>query len=223
MLLCAVLLAPALVAATELPVAPPPPAEPPPADTPSEPPGQAARPHPNPRAQVAYRNFAIAGLAGTPVGLNGAQLDVYPLSQRWIRVGLEAEVGAGDTTVSGVNAALWYGLGGLTAAIQYPGRVTPFVEGRVAGGLLTGSAHGAVTASGTTTAIQGLNANTLLYLGGVEAGVALYTAGRAYLSVSLGWVHPVYLGVNPTALQAGTIKVGSLAVDTFTFKIGLGI
>ncbi|HEY3358136.1 MAG TPA: hypothetical protein VGQ83_33120 [Polyangia bacterium] len=185
--------------------------------------------HANPRLQVSYRRFAVGGIGGADVPLAGGQLDVYPVSGRWVRFGLEAEGGAGDASVLGGNARLWYGLGGLTAGVQLPGRVTPFVEGRFAAGALGGSFTATATVGGTTGTVQGAAA-TLLFVGGVEAGVAVYAVGRTYVSVALGWAHPVFFGPNAAGLQgaaglpsAGTSPVSQVAADVFTFKVGVGL
>ena len=186
-----------------------------------------ARDHANPRLLLSYRRFSIAGLAGfanAPVPLDGGQLDLYLLSRRWIRVGLETELGGGNTGVAVGDVSLWYALGGFTVGIQYPARVMPFVEGRVAVGALGGTFRSGTTFTGQVAAASGDRAATLLYLGGVEAGIGVYTLGRAFVSISLGWAHPVYLGVDPVDLASNsTLRPVLRGADTFTFKVGLGI
>ena len=215
---------PGLCAASEppLPDYGPPVAEAPAADVAREGPGPSA-PHANPRFKLAYRRFAISGPDGNPITLDGGQLDVYPLSRRWLRLGIEAEGGRGSSDTEQVTARLWYALAGLTAGLQYPARVTPFVEGRVAVGALGGSLSGAATIGGAAVATQGLSATTLLYLGGIDVGVEVYAAGRTYLTVALGWVHPVYYGLSTVAVQStGSTQTTRIAADAFTFKIGAG-
>jgi hypothetical protein len=200
----------------------PPVAEPPAADVARA----GARPkatHANPRLKLSYRRFAVNGPDGDPIALDGGQLDVYPLSMRWLRLGLEAEGGRGSSDTERVTASLWYGLVGVTAGIQYPARVTPFVEGRAAVGALGGSLSGTAVVGGTTVGADGINATTLLYLGGVDVGVEVYAVGRAYVTVALGWVRPVYYGISAVALQAtGATKTTKVAADVFTFKLGVG-
>ena len=52
------------------------------------------------------------------------------------------------------------------------------------------------------------------------------SAGDFFLSAAIGWVHPVYTGLDYTAMQAnpsGGMQLKQVAGDTFTFKVGLGI
>ena len=217
-------LAPAAALASDppLPDYRPPVAEPGDADVTAEHP-RAAAPHANPRIKLSFRQFSIKGPDGNPVTLDGGQLDAYPLSRRWVRLGLEAEAGHGATDTATVTADLWYVLTGLTLGIQYPARVTPFVEGRAALGALGGSLSGAATVASTTVTANGINAVTLVYLGGIDAGVEVYTIGRAYLTVAVGWAHPVYYGLSAIALQTtGATRTTKVAADVFTFKLGVG-
>jgi hypothetical protein len=195
----------------------------PPADTVATDGAKPSGPHANPRMKLSFRLFSINGPDGIPISLDGGQLDVYPLSRRWLRLGLEAEAGRGASDTASVTARLWYAMAGVTAGIQYPARVTPFVEGRAAVGALGGSLSGSATVASTTVSADGINAVTLLYLGGLDAGVELYAVGRAYVTVAVGWVHPVYYGLSTVALQAtGSTRTTKVAADVFTFKIGVG-
>ena len=184
---------------------------------------QPASPHANPRIELSFRRFAVNGPDGNPVALDGGQVDVYPLSRRWLRLGIEAEGGRGSSDTQQVTARLWYGLVGVTAGIQYPARVTPFVEGRAAVGALGGSLSGTAVIGSTSVSTQGLSTTTLLYLGGIDAGVEVYAVGRAYVTVALGWVHPVYYGLSAVVLQTtGSARTTRVGADVFTFKIGVG-
>lgn len=180
--------------------------------------------HVAPRLKVSYRLFSLSGLDGGAMWLHGAQLDAYVLSRRWVRIGVELEGGGGSATLAGTGALLRYGLAGLTAGVQYPARVTPFVEGRFAGGVLSGALDGALTV-GTTT-YTGTTATTWMYGGGVESGIEVYVYRRAYLSGAVGWMHTTWHGVDVPAMmqnpQAG-MAYTDLAGDTITLKIGGGI
>lgn len=181
--------------------------------------------HENPRLKLSYRGWSIGNLDGTQVPLKGGQLDVYPLSRRYVRLGIELEGGGGDASLAGAAASLWYGMVGLGAGFQYPARVTPFVEGRFAAGLLGGHYHGTVAAAGASMAVD-TTAATPMYVGGIDAGIELYTVGRLYLSAAVGWAHPVYAAPDLTAMQqnpGGGIQLRQLPADTFTFKLGIGI
>lgn len=182
--------------------------------------------HANPRLKLSFRSFGVTNLDGSAVSLKGGQVDLYPVSRRFFRMGIEAEAGSGDTTLSGSTANLWYGLGGVTAGFQYPARVTPFVEGRFAAGALGGSFSGTIANVGGQAISGTTSATTFLYVGGVDAGVEVYTVSRLYLSAAIGWAHPVYTGFDYAAMQqnpSGGMQVKQIAADTFTFKLGIGI
>ncbi len=110
-----------------------------------------ARPHDDdgdrPRLKLSYRHFAITNLDGSQIPLDGAQLDAYLVSRRWLRIGLVLEGGGGSGSYSGYQANLDYGLVGLAAGVQIPGPITPFVEGRVIGGFLAGQVTGTPAAA----------------------------------------------------------------------------
>ena len=105
--------------------------------------------------------------------------------------------------------------------------MTPFVEGRVAGGILGGKLDAplAIAAAPGVTVNTG-TAATWIYGGGIDAGVALYSVGRAYLSASIGWVRTTWHGIDYTAMSRdplGGMKYKDLTGDSVTFKLGLGI
>jgi hypothetical protein len=189
-------------------------------------PGRAT--HANPRLKLSFRRFSITGPDGNPIVLDGGQMDAYAISRRWFRLGFEAEGGAARTSdvAAGTAGHVWYGLTGLTMGVQYPARVTPFVEGRVAIGALGGTLAGSTVVNGQTYTARGFSAATFMYVYGVDVGIELYAIGRTYLSMAVGWARPTYLGVSladVVAIAGGaTPKSRFLANDTFTFKIGLG-
>jgi hypothetical protein len=182
-------------------------------------------PHANPRLKAAYRLFSVSGLGGAgPIWLHGAQLDAYALSRRWVRVGVELEGGGGGASLAGTTASLSYGLAGLTAAIQYPARVTPFVEGRFVGGVLSGQLDGTLTVGAAS--YSGTSATTWIYGGGLETGVEVYVYNRVYLSAALGWMRSTWHGVDVAATMANPqagMAFKDLTGDSVTFKVGGGI
>src|SRR5439155_1757035 len=114
-----------------------------------------------------------------------------PLHESWAK---SAESVAAEDSV---NVGAWrsdvyamgsvrYGLVGVTAGVQYPARVTPFLEGRFVGGVLEGQLDGALTVGETT--YRGNSATTWIYGGGLETGVEVYLLRRLYLSAALGWM-----------------------------------
>jgi hypothetical protein len=180
--------------------------------------------HDSPRLKLSFRQLWIANLDGSQLPMHGGQLDVYPLSRRWVRLGLELEGGAGSATVDTHGVDLWYGLAGLSLGVQYPARVTPFVEGRFAAGILGGSLAQAVQVS-PGLSLGSASTATYLLTGGIDVGIEVYIAGRFYVSAAIGWVHPVYRGVDYGALTSATpaLVYKDIATDSFTFKLGVGI
>ena len=179
---------------------------------------------PVPRLKASYRLFSISGLQGGQLWLDGAQVDAYALSRRWLRVGVELEGGGGGATFTTTPVKLSYGLMGLNAGIQYPMRVTPFVEGRFVGGILSGQLEGALTVAGTT--YSGQSATTWIYGGGIETGIETYIYGRSYLSIAGGWMRSTWHGVDVLTMMqnpSGGMAYKNLTGDTFTLKVGIGI
>jgi hypothetical protein len=130
---------------------------------------------------------------------------VYPLSW-YVRGGLEAEFDWG-----GGPYQMWLTSVGVVAGVQYPARVTPFLDGRFVAGLVGG-------------VVEGSSAVTWMYGGGIEGGVEIYYARRYYVTLALGWMHPVYHGIDvATQMRTGTIVTRDFANDTLTFKVGLGL
>jgi hypothetical protein len=160
--------------------------------------------HDVPRFKLAYRRLWIAAPDNGTQPFDAVALDFYPLS-RIVRLGIQGEFGWG-----GGDYSLWYFLTGVALGLQYPARVTPFVEGRFVAGVVGGSFMGQAAAS-------------WMYQGGIETGVEIYYASRFYLSAAIGWAHPVYGGVDVAALKQDVIVRKDFANDTVTVKVGLGL
>jgi len=179
---------------------------------------------PTPRLKLSYARFSIGNPDGSAIPLNALHLDAYPISQRWLRGGLEIEAGRGDGTYMGDRAALADYLLGVNAGVQLPGRVTPFVEGRLTGGALTGHTEGPINVAGVT--VTQASATTYLYGWGVDGGAELYVLGRGYLSLSLGWLHTTWRGATdsaPPGASVPNIVLTDVTHDSFIFKAGVGI
>jgi hypothetical protein len=162
--------------------------------------------HVVPRVDLAYRRFTTAGLEGNSLDFNSIELDFYPVSN-FIRFGLDTEGGVGTAY------SAWYLTVGASLGLQYPWRVTPFVEGRFTAGLI-----------GAT--FMGQSAVSYLYVGGLEAGADMYIYSRLHLTAALGWAHPVFSGIDVDYVKAHPMldpQRKDFAADTFTFKIGLGL
>lgn len=163
------------------------------------------RPHDVPRFKLAYRRVWVASPEGPDLPFNVAELDFYPVS-RFVRFGIAGEVGVG-----GGEYGLWYVLTGASLGLQWPMRVTPFIEGRFAAGIIGGS-------------FNGQSALSWVYEGGIETGVEAYYARRFYVSAAIGWARPVYGGVDVAQLnQNQRIVRKDFATDALTFKVGLGL
>jgi hypothetical protein len=164
-------------------------------------------PHAVPRFKLAYRNLVTAGLEGGDLMFHAGELDFYPASH-YFRFGLEAEAGG-----AGGRYDAWYVSTGVAVGVQYPARVTPFLEGRFVAGVLGGTA-------------LGQSAVSYIYTGGIETGVEVYFAGRFYLTGAIGWAHPTYGGVDVASIRqhpGQTPAIKDLSTDSLTFKVGVGL
>jgi hypothetical protein len=179
---------------------------------------------PNPRLTLSYRGFSISNLDATTVPLRGLELDSYFLSIPLLRAGFEFEGGSGQAALSGRTIAVKYGLVGLTAGIQLPTRIAPFVEGRVFAGVLDGSVDQPITIPGTTLAISGTSAATWITGRGVDVGLDLFMIGRLYVSGAVGWLRTTWRGVDyaATMQNPSSLALKDLTSDSFTFRLGLG-
>jgi hypothetical protein len=163
--------------------------------------------HDVPRFKLAYRYLVAAGLEGGDETFHAAVIDFYP-SSGYLRFGLGMELG-----FAGGKYDAWYWAIGGALGLQWPARVTPFVEGRFNAGLLGGTAAGA-------TAIS------WIYTGGIDTGIEVYYARRFYVTAAIGWAHPVYSGVDVGWVKAHpglSPARKDFETDSFTFKVGLGL
>ena len=164
--------------------------------------------HPAPMVKLSYRQFTAPNLDGTTFPFNVIQLDLYPVSMRWFRLGFELEVGISNNQYSTTYAA-----GGISLGVQYPWRVTPFIDGRFIGGVVGGSYMDHLLV-------------TYTWMAGIDVGIELYVVSRLFLSLAIGWVHDVYRGIdidyqklNPLNDPISKMFIG----DSFTFKVGIGL
>ena len=163
------------------------------------------RPHDVPRFKLGYRRTWMAAPEGPDQAFDAGALDFYPVS-RFVRFGISGEFGWG-----GGDYGLWYLMTGASLGLQLPMRVTPFLEGRFAAGIVGAS-------------LMGQSAVSWIYEGGIDTGVEIYYARRFYISAAIGWAHPVYGGVDVAQLNQNQIIVKKdFATDSFTFKVGLGL
>jgi hypothetical protein len=172
-------------------------------------------PHPTPRVKFSYLRH---GLGDVP--MQALHLDLYPLSWRWLRAGVELEAGHGRGSLMGAASSVNYGLVGLNFGLQIPRRVTPFIEGRIAGGIIQTRSNGAMLIPGTPIMVNGGSGSSFLLTRGVDVGVELYTFGHNYVSAAIG--------VQRTSWQVtgfdirDTMVSKRVSYDSFLFKIGIG-
>jgi len=181
-----------------------------------------------PHLKLSYRYFAISNLDASDVPLQGLELDAYPVSGQWGRGGFEVEGGLGHAALNGAGVGVKYALLGVTAGFQYAAPLTPFVEGRLVGGLLSGNPDETLTmgSSPAATTLRSTSAVTWIYGRGIDAGFEVFFVGHAYLSAAVGWLHTTWGGVDyAAALQdpAARLRPKNLEADSFTFKLGIGI
>jgi len=158
------------------------------------------------RFKLSYRYLWTNGLGeGARSDYHVAQLDFYPISSI-VRVGIEAEIGIGVDAYQS-----WFFLTGLSLGVQYRSRVTPFLDGRFAAGIIGGSTRGASLVS-------------WMLVGGIEGGIEVRVAGRFLVHVAIGWAHPVYSGIDLQTLKPGIDPPRKqFDNDTLTVKVGFGL
>jgi hypothetical protein len=183
--------------------------------------------HPTPRLKLTYERFSAGNIDGSPMPLEALHLDMYAVSARWIRGGLDAEGGRGHAHLGDATASVKYGLLGVNAGFQLPGRITPFVEGRAAAGVLAGTLDGSLTIPGSTFVVSDVSVATWMYATGVDAGTEIYLAGRAYVSLGIGWIRTTWGSATYDAMVAsmdgGGLHFQDVRHDSVLFKAGLGI
>jgi hypothetical protein len=181
--------------------------------TPEAPPplpeGRSSAPR-TPRLKVGFRRFtfaqigatAMSGPSGADEPFDVASLDFYPISSSW-RFGLTTQYGWQEGTFrQGGDAfiAQSVSLGG-----QIPGpAVTPFFEAYAGGGYMQRT-H------------AGLNAVATVYGQlGFDVGSELFLARHLCVSAAVGYLHAANGFVKDSVF-------GSFSIDTWSFKLGLGL
>jgi hypothetical protein len=181
---------------------------------------------PTPRLKLSYQHLSTGNIDGSSVPLEALHLDLYPLSWRYVRAGVEVEAGRGHAKLADAGASVKYGLIGVNAGVQFPARITPFVEGRAAAGALGATLDGTVTIPGSTETVSNVSAVTWMYATGIDAGAEIYVVGPAYVSLGIGWVRTTWGAAryNATVASAGgSLKFENVSHDSLLLKAGLGI
>ncbi len=180
---------------------------------------------PTPRLDLSLTSFAIGNGGAATVPLTGLELDLHALSTPWLRGGLTLAAGRGHGAISGADVGVRYGLVGLSLALQFPARVSPFIQGNLAGGLLAGNLDGALSIPGTSVSLTGGSAATWIYTRGADLGVQLYAFGSLHLTASVGWVRATWRDLDTAAMVAArstTLRFKDVTNDSFVSKIGVG-
>lgn len=181
--------------------------------------------HPVPRLKLSLVRFEAGHPAGGTIALQSLHLDMYAFSWRYLRAGIDIEGGLGHTTLAGAGTALHYGLLGASAGFQIPGRITPFIEARLAGGVMGGTIEDTLEIPGTSVTATGLSAATWMWAGGVDVGAELYVLGRSYISAAVGWIRTGWRGAdfNGMGATATGLSFKDVTNDSLMLKLGFGI
>jgi hypothetical protein len=162
-----------------------------------------------PGVLFSWRSFAAVPIGAVPLpghATPSAQhfdvfaAELYPVSNI-LRAGLTSEIGFASNDSAGSHGDFFLAEAG-SAGVQWPMRVTPYVEGSLGLGFLRRS-------------LYNQDILTLLYTGGVDVGVAARLVGKATVAASIGWLRPVY----HVAAGSGHINIYT---DAFTFRLAIG-
>lgn len=171
--------------------------------------------HPAPFMKIGYRRLGLKNLDTTAddFSVNAFELDLYPVSRDYLRVGSELVIGAASGILDGHSTTNWYTTSGWSLGFQYPWRVTPFVDFRFAAGLLGGE-------------VAGKTAITWTWQVGLEGGIELYIVDRTFVSVGFGWVRPTYRGFDLAKSKLFPTQdpdYQDFPTDTWTLRVSLGL
>jgi hypothetical protein len=152
------------------------------------------------RMPAASTTTAPAATGPVAESFESLAIDLYPISW-YLRVGLSTQFGweSGQFMRTGDYFVAESG----SVGVQWPGRFTPFAEALAGGGYMRRRA-GETSTPGAYWQL------------GIDAGVEIYFAGRAYGSLAIGYLHPGNLFFAQKSLE-------SVKVDTWTLKVGVGI
>jgi hypothetical protein len=163
-----------------------------------------------PRLKLGWRRFEFVRIGASntsngvaePESFNNLSVDVYPVS-RTIRVGLTSAFGwqSGKFLVEGD----YFATQTVSLGLQYRdfGRVVPFAEGFAGVGYMRRLQFDRTIP-------------TAFWQFGVDAGAEVYLARVGYVSLALGYLRPI----NGFAKRQ---QFTSVFVDTWSFKLGIGI
>lgn len=164
---------------------------------------------PTAHLQLSYRFLMLADPYGGSLAFHAAQLTGFPVS-RYLRIGLALTAGAAT------RESAWLADLGISVGAQYPWRVSPFIDVAFAIGLV-----GATIVDRSVVSYE--------YRPTVEAGVDVFVARGFHLTIAVGWSHPIYGGVDATAIENAmknhevpNYDVHPVGYDTVTTRVGFG-
>jgi hypothetical protein len=164
---------------------------------------------PTARVEVSYRFLQLADPYGGSLPFHGVEVTGFPYAGIF-RVGLTLSASGA------VRYDAWMFDVGLSAGVQYPYRITPFLDLRFQVGVLGAN-------------ILGRSVVSYQYRPTIEGGLSVFLAGRFHLTAAVGWSHPVYGGVDANAVQMmidngqkPQFDVQPFSFDTVTLRVGLG-
>jgi hypothetical protein len=176
--------------------------------------------HATPRVKLSYMRYGIGNGSGGAIPLNALHLDLYPLSWKWLRAGVEVEAGRGRGSILGAGSQINYGLVGVNLGLQIPRRITPFIEGRLAGGIIATRADGAMMIPGTPISVNGGSGSSFMLTRGIDVGVEVYTFNKGFVSAALGWMRTSWQVTGFD--QHDSMVSRQVSYDSFLLKIGVG-
>lgn len=165
-----------------------------------------------PTIGIGYRRFSFVQVGATPSGsttgtatsepFDSVALDFYPIS-RLVRFGLSTQYGW-QSGQFGTGNGDYFIAQSLSLGMQSAGAVvTPFAEGFAGGGYMRRFQFDRTVP-------------TAYWQLGVDAGASFFLGDVGYVSVALGYLHPVNGFVKETSFT-------SVYVDTWSLKLGIGL
>ena len=148
--------------------------------------------------RVGYRGFSVAEMAGRDSWYDNVTVDFYPVS-KIVRAGGGIEFG-GDTSEQD-NYLL---SGTITAGVQWPWRVTPFLDFTLCFGALRWEVFHQEMWS-------------FAYQVGLEVGADFFVHDKWFVSTAIGWRHVVFR--HPGDEQ---VEPADVYHDSFTVKVSMG-
>jgi hypothetical protein len=150
-----------------------------------------------PRLKVGYRTFSVSEMGGRDARYHGVAVDVFVYSGI-PRIGAGLEASADDTERGNFLIA-----GVINLGVQYPARLTPFLDFTWGGGVLRRD-------------VLDQDLVDFAYHVGIEGGGELFL-GPVLVSLTLGWRRQAFRHEGNDQVEAVYVTF-----DSFTVKVGAG-